>query len=567
MSQKNKKQLRRRQFLALMGSSSFFAATNPFELFLQNMSYGLVSQAFAQEIGPAPRRFVHIHDHGAPPRWMFDNLLKTQANEPFLQNTMVKTRFSGNANNYTGTTYSLHSHKGILVPHLFSAQVPAPGGGLRPLADLLNNMLVIRGIDTGNAAHLGSAHLVSRPPGTDATTGGLIADKSHLPLPAIGLNITNLLNYRSKKGVSVIHHNTQLERNNIATLLSPFQENVPQAFKAKREAIDETLRDTINVLDRGLAYYADNIRIDSNNANSLLKNGFDDLEANWNQVYNKYKGIIDSSIQLNIPGITDRPIGVGQTRNNHYRRTIATGIVYNNDLRTVLQGATIRAMAENFAMTEFLLTRGYTQYMVFRLRGNVLENMNLQQANGSMIRGALTSDQHQTGSMLGLLANSIYFAALGACLLALQDALKNTPSSVSATPFNRPLTDGNLFDQTLIQYGAEFNRSPRQDGSGADHAAYATSFSMFSGSIEGPQIIGNIALDNNHSSYYGTFGRGAINPDMSRRPIGLGNLVATQAAILGVENPSPNNSSVVRASGNSIASLLRPGQIVRPEEV
>lgn len=556
------KQKNRRDFLALLSAAAATTAINPFDLFVKGMQGGLFAEALAEAAGISPRRFVLIHNHGAPPRWVFDNFLKTQNSDAFVANTMVKTSFSGSANNYTNMNYKLTEQRGILVPHLWSTNVPSGSGGNKPLANLLDNMMVVRGIDTGNAAHVGSAMLVSRPAGTDATVGGLVADTTHLPLPAVSMNVSDVQTYLSRRGISTVDHNTRNNSNNINILLRPFQQDISPSLKATKQAFDGLLNEAVNSLDRSVAKYSSGLKIDSDNANRLLKNGFEDLGSSWNQIFGKYRNIISQALTATIPGINDRRIGVGQNRNGQYRFRNNIGNVTNNDLRSMItSGTSIVRMAENFAMTEFLLTRGYTSFINFRLDGQVLRGLRVETSNGNSTQ-SLRNDQHDTGAVVGLLANSIFYYALGACLLELTESLKTVPASVSAIPFRNPPSQGTLFEDTIIQYGSEFNRSPRQNGTGSDHGYYGTSFSFFSGSIKGPLVLGDLAADTGHSNYSGTWGVGAPNPELNNRYIGLGNLAATQATLVRVDNPSPNNSSVVRVDGNLVTPLLRQGKVV-----
>src|SRR5690606_1086207 len=57
------------------------------------------------------------------------------------------------------------------------------------------------------------------------------------------------------------------------------------------------------------------------------------------------------------------------------------------------------------------------------------------------------------------------------------------------------------WNKTIIQTGSEFNRNPRTDGSGADHAPGASTVSIYSGLINGAACVGNVRTDTNLGTY------------------------------------------------------------------
>jgi hypothetical protein len=195
-----------------------------------------------------------------------------------------------------------------------------------------------------------------------------------------------------------------------------------------------------------------------------------------------------------------------------------------SDIRTLLDpgDVTVRGLAELFATAEFIFENKLSSSVV----GNHEHIIGLAPPYQR-----IDPDQHVTGSLSTTYFNAMMFSALGSCLLEFVDFLKSK----------------GLYDSTLIEIASEFNRSPKASDGGADHAFMGASSILFSGSIKGPQIIGNIAQEDRTGIYRGaTYGNGAPNPELGGSSLSPAQRASAIAAIIGVAPPIPSAKSAVK---------------------
>ena len=525
---KNKNSLSRRDVLKLLGYGSL-AAMTPVEIFLENLIQGILAKGFANETKEFSKKYVLIQEYAAPPRWSFDLFLNPyEPDSIVMANGSVKTQYSG-SNRYTNAIYKTHKVKGINAPIIWTQNVGSGSSGSRKFSDLMNNMIVLQGMDSLNPGHFPAAELMNRPL-TNESIDGVLADQSNLPFSCLQFRPVNL-NFKSKKGLS---QKSYPSLTNVENLIA-------QAFEVNYSSLEKKyhneINDAVKKLNRRIANHkmgGQALEYSLDSAESLIASEIRKIKTEIPTLEAKYQNVIDNTVSLsaNLPGFSDKPIGKTGSRNgdNNYRLTRNNRIVNDSDMRNILPTVTHPNMAKSYALLEYVLVNNLTSNA--SIRATEIQ----ARINGS--NRAIAFDQHRTGVMNSILFNTMYYRSMGALNLELIDALKKTP-------FN----NGNMFDHTVIRQGGEFGRHPRTDGTGSDHSPWSNNCTLFSGMIDGPLILGDIHKDGRDRGYRtGSFGVG------SKLKYGLhattGHVISSLATLLDVESPSPNNPSLLTKSAN-----------------
>ncbi|MCB0393103.1 MAG: DUF1501 domain-containing protein, partial [Bdellovibrionales bacterium] len=193
--------------------------------------------------------------------------------------------------------------------------------------------------------------------------------------------------------------------------------------------------------------------------------------------------------------------------------------------------------AEQFALVEFVVTNDLSRSITICPRS----------ISGIMINGGRANmifDQHNVGCIISYYLNSMYYRALSACLLELIEILKSQGK----------------FQDTVIDVGGEFNRNPRNNGSGADHGSAGGSMALYTGMLNSPMVLGNIYRDRG-GNYSGTWGQGAPISQYGI-PLDIGHWGSTIATLLGVPSPVTARPSIVSVNGNTITSNIEQAKQV-----
>jgi len=130
----------RRQYLKNMASAPLYAGA------LGMFFNSFMKKTYAQMLGidPTEQNIFHLLMAGAPPRWLFDTSIKLKDSDPFTQNSMVITKFDKNGKGVYETS-KFHGHN---MPSLWNSIVPTSTGN-QNMSDLLDNMLIVRGMSSG----------------------------------------------------------------------------------------------------------------------------------------------------------------------------------------------------------------------------------------------------------------------------------------------------------------------------------------------------------------------------------------------------------------------------------
>lgn len=432
-----------------------------------------------------------------------------------------------------------------------------PNGGGRPMSDLLPHLISFRGYGTGADGHLANSIKQSNPIPSAGSIAGHVADQSSLLFRALQFPpLTGLSGYNSIRSTGLTLLFDQGKNNYLTNLLSPF---IPQNSTATINQANLTYESSINEVHKQIRFVAsqkysglDPLSLDFENSLKTLKTGIEDLESSWSQLYNKYESIILKNIKdRNVSGFSDKPILA--TKNLYFRTTVNGKDLYpsaGSDLRDWLINVDCNNLITSFALSEFVLTRGYGSALEF----GFLNPKNIQGYFGDNIELStfdFAFDQHTTGVVPSTFINGMFFKAFSAGLLELIDQLKRTSQ----------------FNKTIIHLVQEFGRSPISDGSGSDHAFDAMVSTVFTGlNNSRPIVVGNIAKASalDLPTYHGTYG--AKEPTL----IGSDELLLTPAHITSTIanlmqlpiNPWANVASPLIIRSNDSLSIIASGNIV-----
>jgi hypothetical protein len=530
----------RRKFLSdlgiISGGTAVATSISPWNFSL--IEQLMFKQAHA-EVG-FDKRYLFISMPGAPSRWTFDLMLTPYGQNGFQANPMIGTAYKASGGRYTDIEYRTFKYRGVDVPHLWQFPVPRAGGGNRPMTDLLDHMLVLRGVSTENPSHSGSRELQFLPAGASQSLNALTADKSESPFASINLGAQQF-RFRSLANKTAVM--APRNGNLIQQIMTPFGNALTADFVAKRSGLGTSI-DQLRVALNARATAKDssaNSNVNNHGAARALASQTENLTTVWNNLLAKYRDLVarsmDTSVRLQ--GITDLPIGITGTRDGTY--DLNNNRVNTSDLRTMIDANTsIPSMAEYFAFSEFMLTRKYTSSLSMPLSD--FTGIKITDGGG---RANSNFDEHSGGKMVILLLRSMYFRALASCNLALIDSL----------------TAAGMFNDTVINMGGEFNRNPRSNMTGSDHGWRGASLSLVSGSITQPLVLGNVRAQTS-TNYPGTWGESG-NVAQLGKGLSLANAASTIAALLGVPSPITSDSSVIRVlPTGGIQALIENGKIV-----
>lgn len=518
-------------------------ATFPLQGFAQMLVNGLVSQAEAAST--SVKNYVYFSTNGAPPRWVFDLLLTPYSEAGFVANKQIGTVGVVEGGRYTSVAYKTIKKAGINVPPLWGAQVPVPGGGFAPIESLLNNLLVIRGIDTQAPAHPAARIRAYRPIAAEYTVTGLVADLAQgLPLKGInvgaggyeftGRNSSTPAVFPGDKGAALG-----------GMVLNPFSSQATSAFTLNKAALEAEIDHAQQALDSyalGQHPGSQLIREAQTDVNDFMRKAVATLGPKWEAVYKKYAALVERAVQVRLPGVHDKPLGAA-TRSatdplySYKASSFVTTPVNLNEVFT--KETSVRAMADSFALAEFALTEKLSNSICAHVGG--LTGLKVNGENFDW-----NPDEHSCGALMSLTGNTVWYGAFGACLLELVTRLKSV----------------GIFKDTVIQVGAEFNRSPQDDGGGSSHGYQAQSYAIYSGMVDGPLVIGNVLNRYPGNKLQGSWGAAA--PSISGRVLDNADMANALAVMLGlpeIVRRGPAQTIIKMVNGKVVSNIGKGKQV------
>jgi hypothetical protein len=305
-----------------------------------------------------------------------------------------------------------------------------------------------------------------------------------------------------------------------------------------------------------------------------MKKDLANLEDQFNSMKTKYQDLIFRSISdaaLRLEGVDGLQMSGSGIKNFRISTTYGTGLpVYysGEDIRNVASNGTILSLAEQFAISELMLTGGSAG-------GSLSSSINIVafggfRANSDKVyvgEGSTTPvlnrsssfqvDSHYVGSHAHLILHTKYARALSSCIYELIVRLKSVNAGTKS-----------LFDSTLIAVTTEFNRNNDQTQVGSNHGYTGSAYTMFSGMIPETQVVGNIQSDPVTPNGGGTWGQAAPMEGSVFRgeSITLGNAVSTACQILDVPSPTPLYPSLVMKSPTT-GMVSVPSSWSRPKNI
>lgn len=553
----------RREILAAGGitATGLFVAQSPVERVLNALSESFVKRAQAEASGvEGVRNYLNVIMAGAPSRYVFDHWLRTNNSDPAAQfNVMTATKYYNSGGRAGGLTGEYFQYRDLLVPHMFSHSVHSSKGA-RPLTDLLNNMLVIRGYGTGFDGHPFNATAQQAPVGGVASILGLAADHSAKTFEAVQFpDRGDYGSFASMHGKAL----NKLGSPPVTTLMEGF--GAPAASRSKGRDLKNRNRAAYEEAQARLKAYARSdyagseiIGKNLQNAAALMAKGVTDVDAFWGPAVNRYKSVIETSMrQSGLAGISD--LALISNHDHTWRLHVASGnrgLVLSNDydLRSGLAGmGAPYLLAESLALAEYTLTRGLVTSLDL-WAGESVGILLKEVGSGAAVAHHVIHDMHESGASAGLLYSTAYYRGLAAGLLELIDILKANQ-----------VGGKDIWSETVIQLISDFGRSARSDGSGSDHGFNQMVTSVYSGAFtNGPFVVGNISTSGSSATYAGTQGVGvAIDGyNQAGRPTPVA-AASTVAELLRVpENPYKNLAAPLVSLRDSSLSYRFKGKLV-----
>lgn len=537
----------RRSFLKNTAFAATALSLSPIDMLTNQIINGMIEQSIAEETGmDLNKYYIHLSLVGGPPRWHFDLPLKPNGNEdPFEEGKQLITKISDYST--LEAKYELFEYAKTHFPHLWGSMVPNSSGSLSPLTELLQHMIMFRGINLGADGHGQNRVKQVSPIASGYSLSGLAADDSNLPIPSVYLNSS--LGYKSKTGVSAANVSSG---NPIEKMLTPFLLDNGQSYT--NDQIETFVDRAVNLLQKR-AQQVDvknkGLFNDRHRAKQLFKREFGNLASIFTSLRNKYERIIQQSLsQHNLVGVDGEPLISDGSFSFRLQSNLDNGQIYlreGADLRDsiVYQGqtmgmsnestnnnnTTISNLATSLALAEYSITNNISNSITLGSIGS-LSNLRLDTKDFGIQNNKISNnDAHATGAISTMFYFSKYYKALSACLLEFTNSLKNNTHN-----------NKSYFDNTIIHLGGEFNRIARANGSGQDHGWQGSGTSIITGMTDKPHVIGNIKKS--HSGR-GAWGLAGHMQDLGNREMLIGNVASSITTLLGTESPTPNDSSLL----------------------
>lgn len=483
--------------------------------------------------GGSDKIYIFFALPGGPPRWFFDL--------PLTPN--------GNTTNYTDA----FTHKGVAtyvgmqaagdpqaiykpwrdpvskywLPPVWGSN---PSGG--SFKNCLANAAFIRGVDFEINNHdLGRLRNQSPIIG-GLSIAGLLAEKTNSAFPAASAGSIGAA-FKAGKPMSPVGLNYAVSAtaNPISTTMRYFAGRAPVENLAVNQALSEfdKYADKNNFIQKGLTESKDR-------SDALVQQGVSTFTDKWQPTYDKYLLKVKEAMSMNntSPFMDTKPITppkmtTAGTPDIRSRRGDAQFMGDLSDYRNMVNDqTTVANLAATFATVEILITMGLTQVVTTDLGG--ISNLIFNNANGKF---GITNDQHFIGTLVSTIATTFMYRAMINCTEELVQTLK----------------EKNLFDKTVIQFGAEFNRTAKADGSGSDHGFKGSSVLLISGMIKKTVVLGNVK-DDPTGTYKGTWGLAAPHPILDNKyPLRLNDVAKTICGMLGLKNVSNNGEYILNTDG------------------
>ena len=537
--------MNRRHFLkqSLTASGAALFAASPLQIFLSQVLSGFINRsALAEDAYFSKAKNFTILMGGGPPRHLFDGILRPNGNESSFSmgpNNLLGTHVDVNQNNLI--THKFQEFMGIHLPYLWSGKIPTSGGGSVDMTELAKHFCGIRGLQSIDDHAQGmDRQFVSSLGGYSLS--GSFADQSPHPFPAVGLGLNPKNHFKSKSGRPFTGVS------DLSALFGTFNISADKFLtnNTKNYGIRMNSSSTEEAIDQALVVLQSQSKVLKGRvpttyqqrliAKKLMKQDFSNVSETYEILLLKYKNLIYRSFNdpaLRLEGADKLPIAGSKINSfemamHGHPKSYYTG--KNLELEMLGEAITIPNLAEGMAIAEFMLTNGtdlgYTSSMDLiigsAVTNSIISSISLSESPQSNYPTSLITDVHEIGSIFSIFFFSRYYRAIAACIHELCSVLKN--ASVPGT------TNDKLLNWASIGLTSEFGRSATQNYNGMGHGASGGVYSIFSGKINGPMILGNIKTQGSLNSNV-TWGEGAPIPALSNQRITPGHVHSTIASL------------------------------------
>lgn len=565
MSKKvNKSQISRRDFLSkasLGGLSSYLTANRAFVKFMGAAISNLMMKEALGAAGGNKNYLAFLHG-GAPPRWTFDGFLASElpiingaATAEYIPHPVVKnvlkngsgyqTTFSrNNADTSYETTTTPQNYfdrnggvKQLYLPKLWDVSLPTwngtaaiyNSGAPTLMRSLCDNTLLIRGFQLpADFGHFGGPAYLVQPDPALPSISGLVADSAATNgrlIPAIALtdNPSRPLGFRSNSAKITL--GTTGGSNKASDILSPFirTDNLIANHAGNRALMDEVLKEAkaefkkraVEGNSKASSLYNDNAAV------TLLIDKLKsvDLITAYTQAYSKYNQLGRACAEK-FPGL------IGELK-----------LTKSGDSYSSHPYATDN-YSSHFALAEVFINNGLSSSFTFLCGGTAAPGSYVGQSNNP---NSSQNDEHTVSDrQTSFLAHSWKSRHFMSCVNEMKTAL------------------GASWADTVIQFGAEYNRSPNKGTGGSDHAINACCTTVISGSINSFLPVGNIyktAITDSGHNNYGTYGVGAPTNITGVGTINIDHKVVanTVLTLLGIASPFRDKWSLIKPDAGSFS--------------
>lgn len=502
-------------------------------------------------------KLINFSMNGAAPRYYWDLPLKPNgASDRFEANPFSITKYGQNIQG--PGVYEITQMGDYYFPSIWASDIPTPNGRVSMKA-LSNNMLTIRGIVLSQDGHA-AGRAIQMIPVAGSSLLGVNADRSKLPLPAFGSDLSLFISQNGKTMTNGFGDNM------LYFALKPFL-NSSNYLSVHNTSVEAGIDSVLNILKQRSSLthkflptsYEHRI-----NAKKMMKREFGNLTDIFSTLESKYENLIQKSYHdtsFNVVGVEDRPIpGDGSVKFSLGGTTRYNG----SDLRSWFgSNATIISLSQIMAGTEFMIKEGYTSTTSFSFsRTSGLNRTDTVDPNGVPKADALNGetmldDNHYIGSHPALIFHTKYFKAVSACYNELIEQLKNKTNGAES-----------LFDRSIVTCTGDFGRNGRQNGSGSDHGFNATNYTIFSGMVPKLTVIGNtteyVPGTPEYNRYGGSWGVGAPVQLVGGRELNMGNVASTIATMMDFESITPNDTTLVKKENGIVTSLAEAPKNIAP---
>jgi hypothetical protein len=575
--QQRKFHMSRRQALGAMGAAGAISAfSNPIGALLNGLVQGIFARAQAGPGVPLPTYMLYCMG-GGPPGYIFQPMAPYESIANVAQDARghANTRFlpTPSGGRFADLSSVPVTVAGVTtnMPNLWASKIPTVGGGWTDMSQLMANMMMVNSFTREADGHQADSLQLERPLGSPVSIAGAVADRSARPVPAAAMGESPAALFRAHT-TGLVYSEGKYQ--NLNAILDPFNRpsgELASSYLSRRDAMDVAVNSVMSALGSLAGSNqpgADALWSVAGRAEAQVRQGVGDLANEYASRLAKYQDLIMRSKDYStypMMGITDRPVAYSSLPKDSKGNCWLTLTMYENkfatnaDLRTILgPDTTVEALAESFAVAEYLLSRGFSSSFIGATSGPAalaFQNpllWGMPPTSAGPANGNWYNDSHAGSPLIDLIAFGFMYRSIAACVYELIRVLKSS----TVAPF----------DQSVIQIAGEFGRSSDdpysvQDADGVTryhgtgHGWWGANTTIFSGMIKRPYVFGNPYRNAGGSGTWGGAGKTLVG-GVSRKLV-YGNVCSTIATLLETENPTPNDQALLaKNTDGSVAPTI-----------